>query len=136
MERPYATSLGYLLSAGVYEDKNAYPLVIDVTNLKIFRFEENIYYANVDVFQKLFIKHIDFRVDDRIKAMNNEIENIEREYKLRLVKPNRQIMKLKRYFQRNIINRDETGRQEDFEIDANKIVEEKHEEVKSIYIDK
>ena len=116
--RPHASSLGYLSSAGVYEDKNAYPTGTDIPNIKIFRFEENIYYANVDMFKKLFIKRIGLRVDDQIKAMNDEIMDIEREYKTRLAKPHRQFP----FFKRTVHEEEET-------IDEKKITEEKDEKV-------
>ncbi|CAF1011853.1 unnamed protein product [Rotaria sordida] len=129
-QRPHATSLGYLSSADVYEDKHAYPSATDIPSIKIFRFEENIYYANIDMFKKLFIKRIDFRVDDQIKAMNDEIMNIEREYQLRLVKPSNALMKFKQRFQKaNTTNINETLTQESIEIDENKIIEEKNEKI-------
>lgn len=124
--RPHATSLGYLASAGVYEDKNAYPSATDVPNIKIFRFEENIYYANVDMFKKLFLKRIGFRVDDQIKAMNNEILNIEHEHKLSLAKPNKHIQNFKRHFHKeNSTQRDD----ENIEIDETKLNDEKEKKV-------
>ncbi|CAF0940342.1 unnamed protein product [Rotaria sp. Silwood1] len=129
-QRPHATSLGYLSSPRVYEDQNAYPTATDIPNIKIFRFEENIYYANVEMFKKLFIKRIDFRVDDQIKAMNDEIINIEREYKLRLTKPSNTLMKFKRHFQKdNTTNTNETVVQESVEIDESKIIEEKNQKI-------
>ncbi|CAF2630360.1 unnamed protein product [Rotaria sp. Silwood2] len=132
-QRPHATSLGYLSSPRVYEDKNAYPTAIDIPNIKIFRFEENIYYANVDMFKKLFIKRIDFRVDDQIKAMNDEIMIIEGEYRSRLAKPNNTLMKFKRRFQKeNTTNTNETVADESIEIDESKIIEEKNEKIEEI----
>ncbi len=128
--RPHATSLGYLSSANLYEDKNAYPSATDIPNIKIFRFEENIYYANVDMFKKLFIKRIGFRVDDQIKAMNDEIRKIEQEYKLRLTEPNKQLMNFKRrFYKKNTINKDDIISNEKIEIDEKKIIEEKKEKV-------
>ncbi|CAF0854145.1 unnamed protein product [Adineta ricciae] len=126
-QKPHATSLGYLSSAGIYEDQNAYPSATDVPNIKIFRFEENIYYANVEMFKKLFMKRIGLRVDDQIRMMNEEIANIEREYKLRLAKPNKQLANLKRHFKR-----EEVTINENIETDENKILEEKNEKIEEI----
>lgn len=124
--RPHATSLGYLSSAGVYEDQNAYPSATDIPNIKIFRFEENIYYANVDIFKKLFIKRIGLRVDDQIKLMNDDISNIEREYKARLAKPNQTLMNIKQRFQKET----STTNNDIDDIDETKIIEEKKDKVK------
>jgi hypothetical protein len=77
------------------------------------------------MFKKLFTKRIGFRVDDQLKAMNDEITNVENEYKLRLAKPRKQFMHLKRHFQK-----DETIENGNIEIDENKILEEKKEKVK------
>jgi len=77
------------------------------------------------MFKKLFMKRIDFHVDDQIKAMNNEILNIEHEYKLRLAKPNKHMINFKRHF-----HKDETIEHEDIEIDENKLNQEKQEKVK------
>ncbi|CAF2043604.1 unnamed protein product [Rotaria magnacalcarata] len=129
-QRPHASSLGYLSSASIYEDKNAYPSATDIPNIKIFRFEENIYYANVDVFKKLFIKRMEYRVDDQIKAMNDEVMSIEREYTARLNKPNKHIMKFKQRFQTDsTANIAAKLDQDNIEIDENKIVEEKNEKI-------
>jgi hypothetical protein len=76
------------------------------------------------MFKKLFIKRIGLRVDDRIKAMNDEILNIEREYKLRLTKPNKSLMNFKRRFHKE--NPMNNG---NIEIDENKLIEEKKEKV-------
>lgn len=53
-------------------------------NIRIFRFEENIYYANVDMFKKLFAKRIDFYVEQELKSMNAEITTLENQYKVLL----------------------------------------------------
>ncbi|CAF0774374.1 unnamed protein product [Adineta steineri] len=127
-QRPHATSLGYLSSAGVYEDQNAYPSATDIPNLKIFRFEENIYYANVDMFKKLFIKRIGLRVDDQIKAMNDEMMNVEREYKLQLAKPSNKFKNIKRHFRKE----NETIQNDEIVIDENKILEEKDEKIEEV----
>ncbi|CAF0910256.1 unnamed protein product [Adineta steineri] len=127
-QRPHATSLGYLSSAGVYEDQNAYPSATDIPNIKIFRFEENIYYANVDMFKKLFIKRIGLRVDDQIKAMNDEIMNVEREYKLQLAKPSNKFKNIKRHFRKE----NETIQNDEIVIDENKILEEKNEKIEEV----
>ncbi|CAF0970223.1 unnamed protein product [Adineta steineri] len=127
-QRPHATSLGYLSSAGVYEDQNAYPSATDIPNIKIFRFEENIYYANVDMFKKLFIKRIGLRVDDQIKAMNDEIMNVEREYKLQLAKPSNKFKNIKRHFRKE----NETIQNDEIVIDEKKILEEKNEKIEEV----
>ncbi|CAF4014117.1 unnamed protein product [Adineta steineri] len=127
-QRPHATSLGYLSSAGVYEDQNAYPSATDIPNIKIFRFEENIYYANVDMFKKLFIKRIGLRVDDQIKAMNDEIMNVEREYKLQLAKPSNKFKNIKRHFRKE----NETIQNDEVVIDENKILEEKNQKIEEV----
>lgn len=130
IKRPHATSLGFLSSPHVYEDKNAYPSATDIPNIKIFRFEENIYYANVDVFKKLFIKRIEFRVDDQIKAMNDDIMKVEQEYKARLAKPNRIVAKFKNRFQKdNIPNKGENFGQDNDVIDDDQLLEEKNKKV-------
>ncbi|CAF0934456.1 unnamed protein product [Adineta steineri] len=128
VSQPHATSLGYLSSAGVYEDQNAYPSATDIPNIKIFRFEENIYYANVDMFKKLFIKRIGLRVDDQIKAMNDEIMNVEREYKLQLAKPSNKFKNIKRHFRKE----NETIQNDEIVIDENKILEEKNEKIEEV----
>ena len=128
--RARAASLGYLSSAGIYEDKDAYPSAVDIPNIKIFRFEENIFYANVEMFKKLFLKRIDFRVDDQIKAMNNEIAKVEQEYRLRLAKPNKHVEKFKRRFLKNDgLQRDEIIDNGSSETDSNRINDEKQEKV-------
>jgi hypothetical protein len=76
------------------------------------------------MFKKLFIKRIAFRVDDQIKAMNDEIFNIEREYKLRLTRPSKSLRNFKRHFRK-----DEIISNRNIEIDENKINEEKKEKV-------
>jgi len=82
------------------------------------------------MFKKLFIKRIGLRVDDKLKVMNDEILNIEREYKLRLTKPNKQLMNFKRRFRKeNSMNKDEIINNENIEIDENKIIEEKKQKV-------
>ena len=128
--RPHATSLGYLSSADVYEDKSAYPTATDIPNIKIFRFEENIFYANVDMFKKLFNKRIGLRVEDSIKAMNDEILAVEREFKQATAKPNTTLMNFKRRFQKNNLPPIE----ETIEIDETKLTEEKQAKVKSKHI--
>jgi hypothetical protein len=69
------------------------------------------------MFKKLFIKRIGLRVDDQIKGMNDEIMNIEREFKTRLTKPHKQFLHFKRQVQ------------EENTIDDTKIIEEKNEKV-------
>ena len=131
--RARAASLGYLSSAGIYEDKDAYPTAVDIPNIKIFRFEENIYYANIDMFKKLFIKRIAFRVDDQIKAMNNEIAKVESEYKSRLAKPNKYVENLKRRFLKDdTVHRDEMIGNGTSETDSNRLIEEKQEKILEI----
>jgi phage host-nuclease inhibitor protein Gam len=84
------------------------------------------------MFKKLFTKRIGFRIDDQLKAMNDEIMNVESEYKLRLAKPNKQFMHLKRHFQKDDTKyKDETIENGNIEIDENKILEEKKDKVKS-----
>ena len=128
--RPQATLLGHLPSAGVYEDTIAYPSAVEVPKVKIFRFEENIYYANVDMFKKLFTKRIDFRVDDQLRAMNSEINEIERAHRNRLAEPNKLLMNVKRRFMKETTapggSAVESGT---LEIDLNKLEEEKKEKV-------
>ena len=129
--RPHATSLGYLSSVGIYEDKNAYPSAADVPKIKIFRFEENIFYANVDMFKKLFTKRIGFRIDDQLKAMTNEINAIEHEHKLRLAKPkNHTFAQFKRRLQKNGATQPEAiGNDEAITIDEKELLEEKNKKV-------
>lgn len=122
-QRPHATSLGYLSSAGVYEDQNAYPAASEIPKIKIFRFEENIHYANVDMFRKLFTKRIGFRVDDALKAMNTEVNRIEQEYRLRLDPAKSSLTDLKKYFQKQPNNADK------IEIDKDQLEKEKQEKV-------
>ncbi|CAF1402003.1 unnamed protein product, partial [Didymodactylos carnosus] len=101
-QRPHATSLGCLKS-GIYEDKGAYPGAADIPNVKIFRFEENIYYANIDAFKKLFIKKIDFQVEDQLNLMNEELLCVEREFKAstrQASRPNKQLQYIKQRLQR------------------------------------
>ena len=130
VRRPQATSLGYLPSASVYEDKTAYPSAIDVPNMKIFRFEENIYYANVDMFKKLFTKRINFRVDDQIKAMNSEINEVERAHRNRVAQPNKLLMHVKRRFMKETTASGGGAMGNGtLEIDLNKLEAEKKEKV-------
>jgi hypothetical protein len=113
-----------LSSAGVYEDQNAYPTASEIPKMKIFRFEENIHYANVDMFRKLFTKRIGFRLDDALKSMNNELNQIEQEFRLRSgqIKPN--LIDLKKYFQK------ETKNEAKIEIDLEQLEKEKKEKVR------
>ncbi|CAF0736325.1 unnamed protein product, partial [Didymodactylos carnosus] len=103
---PHATALGYLTS-GLYEDKGAYPSAVDIPNVKIFRFEENIYYANIDAFKKLFIKNIGFRVEDQLRLMNEEVTGVEREFKAAIhnsSKSKKQQQHIKQRFQKQFRN--------------------------------
>jgi phage host-nuclease inhibitor protein Gam len=85
------------------------------------------------MFKKLFIKRIGLRVDDQIKAMNDEILNVEREYKARLIKPNKQLMNFKKRFQKEYpANKDETISNGKIEIDEKKLIEEKNEKIQEI----
>ncbi|CAF4653717.1 unnamed protein product, partial [Rotaria magnacalcarata] len=71
---------------------------------------------------------MEYRVDDQIKAMNDEVMSIEREYTARLNKPNKHIMKFKQRFQTDsTANIAAKLDQDNIEIDENKIVEEKNE---------
>lgn len=120
---PHATSLGYLSSADVYEDQNAYPSANQIPKIKIFRFEENIHYANVDMFRKLFAKRIGFRVDDALKSMNSEINRIEEEYRSRLSKSKVNIITLKKYFHKD------SNQEEKIEFDEDQLKQEKEAKV-------
>lgn len=115
--------MGYLSSAGVYEDQNAYPTASEIPKIKIFRFEENIHYANVDMFRKLFTKRIGFHLDDALKSMNNEMNQIEHEFRLRSgqIKPN--FIDLKKYFQKD------SKKEEKIDIDVEQLEKEKKEKV-------
>jgi hypothetical protein len=119
--RPRAALLGYLSSAGVYDDQTAYPSAVDVSYVKIFRFDENIYYANVDMFKKLFAKRIAFQFDNQMKAMTNEIKRIEDEYRTCSTKSNKLFM----YFQRRLNKRNTHT----IDIDLTTIEKEKHDKV-------
>lgn len=82
------------------------------------------------MFKKLFLKRMDFRVDDQIKAMNSEIAQIEREYKLLLSKPNKHVEKFKRRFLKSDgVQRDEIIENGTSETDSNRMNEEKQEKV-------
>lgn len=126
--------MGYLPSANVYEDRTAYPSAVDVPKMKIFRFEENIYYANVDMFKKLFTKRINFRVDDQIKAMNSEITEIERAHRNRVAQPNKLLAHVKRRFMKETtLSGGSVISTETLAIDLNKLEEEKKEKVSQSY---
>lgn len=83
------------------------------------------------MFKKLFVKRIGFRVDDQIKAMNEEILKVKSEYKARLIKP-KKFMNFKRRFHKgNTTTNDiETVSNDNIEIDEYKITEEKKGKVK------
>lgn len=100
--------------------------------IKIFRFEENIFYANVDIFKKLFTKRIGFRLDDQLKAMMSEIDSIEQEYKLRLAKPKiHTLAQFKRCLQKNpVIQQAEVTSEETITIDEKELTEEKNKKVR------
>ncbi|CAF4236680.1 unnamed protein product [Adineta steineri] len=80
------------------------------------------------MFKKLFIKRIGLRVDDQIKAMNDEIMNVEREYKLQLAKPSNKFKNIKRHFRKE----NETIQNDEIVIDENKILEEKNEKIEEV----
>ncbi|NXK47289.1 S26A2 protein, partial [Chauna torquata] len=50
-QRPRATLLGKVSNTEVYEDQSAYKQLSSIANIKIFRFESSLYYANKDYFK-------------------------------------------------------------------------------------
>ncbi|NXI87659.1 S26A2 protein, partial [Rhipidura dahli] len=50
-QRPRATLLGKVSGRDIYEDQAAYKQLSSVANIKIFRFESSLYYANKDYFK-------------------------------------------------------------------------------------
>ncbi|KAJ7405862.1 Sulfate transporter [Willisornis vidua] len=50
-QRPRATLLGRVSSTDIYEDQSTYKQLSSITNVKIFRFESSLYYANKDYFK-------------------------------------------------------------------------------------
>ncbi|NXF99305.1 S26A2 protein, partial [Sakesphorus luctuosus] len=50
-QRPRATLLGRVSSTDIYEDQSTYKQLSSITNVKIFRFESSLYYANKDYFR-------------------------------------------------------------------------------------
>ncbi|KFP25382.1 Sulfate transporter, partial [Colius striatus] len=49
-QRPRATLLGKVSNKEIYEDQSAYKQLSSIDNIKIFRFESSLYYANKDYF--------------------------------------------------------------------------------------
>ena len=124
--------MGYLSSVGIYEDKNAYSSAVDIPKIRIFRFEENIFYANVEVFKKLFAKRINFRVDEQLKTMNAEIDKVEREYKARMTAPKQHLFSIQRVLQkRSKVQENANNQNEDIDEDERrKCDEEKKQTVR------
>uniref|UniRef100_A0A8B9FF57 STAS domain-containing protein n=1 Tax=Amazona collaria TaxID=241587 RepID=A0A8B9FF57_9PSIT len=50
-QRPRATLLGKISSTEIYEDQSTYRQLSSIANIKIFRFESSLYYANKDYFK-------------------------------------------------------------------------------------
>ncbi|NXA32132.1 S26A2 protein, partial [Eudromia elegans] len=50
-QRPRATLLGKVSNSEIYEDQSTYKQLISIANIKIFRFESSLYYANKDYFK-------------------------------------------------------------------------------------
>ncbi|KFQ41474.1 Sulfate transporter, partial [Nestor notabilis] len=50
-QRPRATLLGKVSSTEIYEDQSTYKQLSSIANIKIFRFESSLYYANKDYFK-------------------------------------------------------------------------------------
>uniref|UniRef100_A0A8C4J603 Sulfate transporter-like n=1 Tax=Dromaius novaehollandiae TaxID=8790 RepID=A0A8C4J603_DRONO len=52
-QRPRATLLGNVSNSEIYEDQSTYKQLSSVANIKIFRFESSLYYANKDYFKTI-----------------------------------------------------------------------------------
>ncbi|NXA46412.1 S26A2 protein, partial [Nothocercus julius] len=52
-QRPRATLLGKVSNSEIYEDQSTYKQLISIANIKIFRFESSLYYANKDYFKTI-----------------------------------------------------------------------------------
>ncbi|XP_054697498.1 sulfate transporter-like [Grus americana] len=50
-QRPRATLLGKVSNTEIYEDQSTYKQLSSIANVKIFRFESSLYYANKDYFK-------------------------------------------------------------------------------------
>lgn len=50
-QRPRATLLGKVSQTEIYEDQSTYKQLSSIANIKIFRFESSLYYANKDYFK-------------------------------------------------------------------------------------
>ncbi|NXN09470.1 S26A2 protein, partial [Indicator maculatus] len=50
-QRPRATLLGKVSNTDIYEDQSTYKQLSSIVNIKIFRFESSLYYANKDYFK-------------------------------------------------------------------------------------
>ncbi|NXL93189.1 S26A2 protein, partial [Alectura lathami] len=50
-QRPRATLLGKVSNTEIYEDQSTYKQLSSIANIKIFRFESSVYYANKDYFK-------------------------------------------------------------------------------------
>ncbi|XP_074459725.1 sulfate transporter-like [Larus michahellis] len=50
-QRPRATLLGKVSNTEIYEDQSTYKQLSTIVNIKIFRFESSLYYANKDYFK-------------------------------------------------------------------------------------
>ncbi|NWS65579.1 S26A2 protein, partial [Crotophaga sulcirostris] len=50
-QRPRATLLGRVINTEIYEDQSTYKQLRNIANIKIFRFESSLYYANKDYFK-------------------------------------------------------------------------------------
>ncbi|KFV10650.1 Sulfate transporter, partial [Pterocles gutturalis] len=50
-QRPRATLLGKVSDTEIYEDQSSYKQLSSIANIKIFRFESSLYYANKDYFK-------------------------------------------------------------------------------------
>uniref|UniRef100_A0A672V443 Sulfate transporter-like n=1 Tax=Strigops habroptila TaxID=2489341 RepID=A0A672V443_STRHB len=55
-QRPRATLLGKVSSTEIYEDQSTYKQLSSIANIKIFRFESSLYYANKDYFKTVLYK--------------------------------------------------------------------------------
>ncbi|XP_071615034.1 sulfate transporter-like [Heliangelus exortis] len=55
-QRPRATLLGKVSNTEIYEDQSTYKQLSSIANIKIFRFESSLYYANKDYFKAVLYR--------------------------------------------------------------------------------
>ncbi|XP_061469377.1 sulfate transporter-like [Rhineura floridana] len=84
-QRPRATLLGKVNNSEIYEDQFTYKKISSIANIKIFRFDTSLYYANKDYFKSSLIQKTGVnpsliaarwkKADEKAKAILSKNEN-------------------------------------------------------------